>query len=422
MAQARHGLCQEMGCRNAVGLYPMSSFPVCQHAKSKTVVATGLEWLAAEPFRVFFVSGVVWSVVGVLLWPLFYVEWLGFFPGMVHARLMVEAFGGAFVVGFLGTAGPRMMAAAKLGPVELLVFFLLHQFSAVSHLLLWQRWGDGLFALLLAALLLALGVRMVGSRRESPPQLLLAVCGLVCGLVGAVMWATPSWISSSERYRLAGLLLYQGMLLPPTLGIGSFLFPRMLGGAFGEAKTTKTRRRKGLWALIAALLLVLSFGLEAYGWPTLGYLLRAGSAVGYLLLEVRWQRATDTVWGTLSKGLLWALGSGLLGLLLAALFPVQRVSVEHFLYAGGFGLLMLVVGSRVVFGHSGELAGFERPKSWPARWLIFLAILAAATRATTGFLPQLTVSHHIYAALTWAGAGLLWLVWHRKRFFKHDEE
>lgn len=138
-------------------------------------------------------------------------------------------------------------------------------------------------------------------------------------------------------------------------------------------------------------------------------------------MEVRWRRRADGApRGTLAKGLLWALGSGLLGLLMAAAYPAQRVSVEHLVYAGGFGLLMLVVGSRVLFGHSGELEGFER-RSWTGRTLIFLALLAAATRATTGFLPQLTVTHHVYAALTWAAAGVLWLVWHGRRFGRRDE-
>ena len=54
----------------------------------------GLHWLAAEPYRVFFYSGAVWSVIGVLLWPLFYTKWIGFYPGFAHARLMIEAFGG----------------------------------------------------------------------------------------------------------------------------------------------------------------------------------------------------------------------------------------------------------------------------------------------------------------------------------------
>lgn len=114
-------------------------------------------------------------------------------------------------------------------------------------------------------------------------------------------------------------------------------------------------------------------------------------------------------------GLFWALGLGMVGLLLAAVFPVQRVSVEHLLYVGGFGMLMLVVGSRVLFGHSGEIEGFER-NSWIARVILFLLVLAAVTRATTGFFPQLTVTHHVYAALTWGTVGIVWLIWHGRRF------
>jgi hypothetical protein len=153
----------------------------------------------------------------------------------------------------------------------------------------------------------------------------------------------------------------------------------------------------------------------------IGGLLRVAVAVGYLGMEVRWRaRSGDAPRGTLAKGLVWALGAGMIGLLMAAVFPVQRVSVGHLLFVSGFGLLMLVVGSRVLFGHSGELAGFEQ-KSWMARAMIFLALLAAATRATTGFLPQLTVTHHVYAALTWAAVGGLWLKWHWRRFGKRGD-
>lgn len=402
----------------------MSTFPQCKHAKRKTVLSggLGLSWLASEPFRVFFFSGAVWSVIGVLLWPLFYGGWLGFFPNLAHARLMIEAFGGAFVVGFLGTAGPRMASAPKLTVAELVVLFGLHQAGAMCHLRQEHAWGDRLFALLLVSLLLMLVIRVVRFRKEMPPpQMLLALTGLGCGIAGAVMLGFPALAATPERYRFAGLLLYQGLLLPPVLGIGSFLFPRMLGGAFGEPGSAREAGAKRRRALIAAVLLVGSFFLEADGWVAAGVLLRLGVAAGYLLLEVRWRRQPGGAQrGTLARGLLWALGSGAAGLALAAVFPVQRVSVEHLLYAGGFGPLMLVVGSRVLFGHSGEVEGFER-RSWTARTLIFLALLAAATRATTGFLPQLTVTHHVYAALTWAAVGGLWLAWHRRRFGRREE-
>ena len=91
----------------------MSTFPACKHRKHKArgPRKDGLRWLAAEPYRLFFASGALWSIVGVSLWPLFHAQLLSFYPNLVHARLMIEAFGGAFVVGFLGTAGPRMATA-----------------------------------------------------------------------------------------------------------------------------------------------------------------------------------------------------------------------------------------------------------------------------------------------------------------------
>ncbi|HEY1052211.1 MAG TPA: NnrS family protein, partial [Prosthecobacter sp.] len=157
------------------------SFPVCRHHRKASAPAASLRWLAAEPYRVFFASGAVWSIVGVLLWPLYYAQLLGFYPGMAHARIMIEAFGGAFVVGFLGTAGPRMATAPKLTPMELVWLLALHQACALCHLSLRMSWGDGLFVALLFSLLLCLVVRVLRFRQETPPpQMLLALAGLLC--------------------------------------------------------------------------------------------------------------------------------------------------------------------------------------------------------------------------------------------------
>ena len=399
----------------------MSQFPACKHKKHKAKVPrkTGLNWLAAEPYRLFFASGALWSLVGVSLWPLFYAQQLGFYPNLVHARLMIEAFGGAFVVGFLGTAGPRMASAPKLTQLELMWLFALHQASAICHLRLMHVWGDGLFALLLGSLMLCLVLRVLRFRKEAPPpQMLLAVTGLSCGLVGALMLLSSSTMLDVQRLRLANLLLYQGLLLPPVLGIGAFVFPRMLGGDFGDPKTAMQSREKLIRSIVAAMLLVSSFFLEAYGQVTIGYLLRAAVAVTYLLLEVRWKTSQS---GSLTTGLFWALGLGGLGMLLVPTNPLQHVSIEHLLYVGGFGMLMLVVGSRVLYGHSGDLEGFFVKSKW-VRFLIFLGVLTATTRATPAWVPSTTVSHHIYAAWTWGILICLWLVWHRRRFVKRDEE
>lgn len=397
------------------------SFPACKHKKHKAKGPRkhGLRWLASEPYRVFFASGAMWSIIGVSLWPLFYAQLIGFYPNFVHARIMIETFGAAFVVGFLGTAGPRMATAPKLTPPELLWLFALHQACGISHLTLHMALGDAFFIALLGSLLLSLLIRVIRFRKEAPPpQMLLALTGLACGIAGAAMQLSPATLMDPQRLRLANLLLYQGLLLPPVLGIGSFVFPRMLGGDFGEAKTAAQVRMKLLRAIAAAALIVSSFFLEAFGQVTLGYALRAIVAASYLLIEVTWKTKQS---GSLTTGLFWALIISWLGIVLSPLFYAQHVSIEHLLYIGGFGMLMLIVGSRVLFGHSGDLEGFFVKSKW-VRFLIFLGILTATTRATPAWVPSTTVSHHVYAAWTWGVLAALWLLWHRRRFVKGDEE
>jgi len=380
-------------------------------------------WLAEEPFRPFFCVGALWSIVGVCLWPLFYGGYLGYHPGVAHARLMIEGFGGAFVVGFLGTAGPRMATAPKLTPLELGFLFLLHQAAALCQLATLTAWGDRLFALLLLSLLAALVVRVVRFREDlPPPQMLLAITGILCGAVGAILLSLPGTAGAPPVHLFASLLLYQGFLLAPILGIGSFLFPRILGREFGEPANEAEARTKRIRTVGAAVLLLASFVIEAAGWRIAGWLLRAFVVGGYLLIEIQWRRTPgEAPAGTIATGVRWALLLGVAGLLSAGFFPGRGAGVEHLLYIGGFGLLMLMVASRVLFGHSGELANFNRI-AWFPRLLISLGILAMATRVTTGFLPALTVSHHIYASLTWALLATLWLAWHRRRFLRRELE
>lgn len=401
------------------------SFPACKHRKKSAHPAGPgvLTWLAAEPFRLFFFSGALWSIIGVSLWPLFYAGQLSFYPSLTHARLMIQAFGAAFVVGFLGTAGPRMATAPKLTPMELLTLFALHTANGVLHLMLEIRAADACFLAMLGLLLACLVVRVVRFRKDAPPpQMLLALTGLGCGIAGTVMGLNAEWIASPENHRLAGLLVYQGLLLPPVLGIGSFIFPRILGGDFGAPEEPKARQASLLRAVSATALIVGSFFVETAGHPVPAYLLRAGTAAGYLLIEIRWRRAPGhPPRGTLPRGLFWALVTGLAGLAATGLAYDRRIGMEHLLFVGMFGLLILIVGSRVLFGHSGELEGFSR-RTWQARTLIALAFIAATTRASAEFWPTITISHHKYAAWLWGLACLLWLIWHRRRFLKRDTE
>jgi uncharacterized protein involved in response to NO len=49
------------------------------------------------------------------------------------------------------------------------------------------------------------------------------------------------------------------------------------------------------------------------------------------------------------------------------------------------------------------------------RWVVWLVIVAAATRATADLVPSTRISHLIYAALTLAAVFVLWFSAHGRR-------
>lgn len=393
------------------------SFPACRHAKRKPKPAVRtLVWLGSEPYRLFFLSGILFSIAGVAMWPLFFSGHFPFYPGVSHARVMIEAFGGAFVIGFLGTAGPRMLSAPRLTPWELGLFFLLHLANGLCHLRGLTLPGDLLFLALLGGFALSLGVRVAFFRKEwPPPAMLLAATGLACGIAGTILWLNPAWMERPDIRRLAGLLLYQGFLLGPVMGVGIFLFPRLLGGEFGE---NVTFRRMAL--AVAALLA--SFAVEVWMNPASGQILRAAAFL-FALAHVRWRRPKDAPSpGTMANALrFWCLPLAVLGLIAPVVSPLQHIALDHLLFVGGFGLLCLIAGSRVLFGHSGSLALFAKG-SWIARGIVFAAVLAALTRASANFMPKIMISHYEYAAWSWAGGAALWAGWHARRFFQKDPD
>ena len=401
------------------------SFPVCRHAKRKPrTISNPLVWLGSEPYRIFFLSGILFSIAGVMMWPLFYKGYLSFYPGVSHARVMIQAFAGAFVVGFLGTAGPRMLSAPRLKPWELVLLFFLHLTGGLCHLRGMTVWGDSLFLALLLGFAAALGVRFVGFRKEllPPPPLLLAATGLICGIAGTLLWLNPAWLVTPGVHRLAGLLLYQGFLLGPVMGVGIFLFPRLLGSDFGGPEPGAETRKSWRNVSIVALALVASFGVEVWLNQNAGLLLRAAAFV-FALSNVRWLlKPGSPKIGSLANALrIWCLPLALAGLIAPVFYYSRHIAVDHLLFVSGFGLVCLIAGSRVLFGHSGRVERFAN-RSWTARIIVFAIVLAALTRVSADFLPRVTITHYEYAAWSWIAGAALWAIWHAPRFFKKDDE
>jgi uncharacterized protein involved in response to NO len=368
--------------------------------------------VAKEPFRLFFVAAVVVGIIGVALWPLYFGGLIQFYPGQKHARLMAYGFFGGFIVGFLGTALPRMLSTAPLRLAQVALLFFVYAGMAVALLAGQIVWGDSLFIALLTLFAGFMACRFRSRQDTPPPGFILVLLALACAAAGAVMSIAQNYSEQAFFWgSLQHLLAYQGFMLLPILGVGAFLLPRFFG-AESRDDFPETVRPPGNWwqragwaSSIGALILV-SFWMEAGGWLRAGPALRFGVTLVYLAGSVPFYKPAKTR-QALSLLLRVALVLLLAGFLANVILPAYRVSLLHLTLIGGFAVITLVVATRVIYGHSGNLPLLARPNRW-LWWVGGLMLLAMATRISGDFLPKILGSHYTYGAVVWIIAVLIW--------------
>jgi uncharacterized protein involved in response to NO len=150
-----------------------------------------------------------------------------------------------------------------------------------------------------------------------------------------------------------------------------------------------------------------------------GYMLRGLVIVLWFAMESPILRR-GKISSTPGNAVRWAISGIAAGCICAALWPQQRVGSLHLFFVSGIGLITLTVGTRVILGHAGRHDLLGGKILW-LRWLTGLVILAATTRMSADFLPNIRVSHHKYAAWTWALVSLIWLV-ALGRYLLRDED
>lgn len=392
-----------------------------------------LDRMCEEPFRVFFPLGLLASVLGVLLWPAYYGHWFQW-RGMelvfedvsaVHARWMICGFGGCFVIGFLGTAAPRLIGAGTFSRFEMIwhVSVALAVFSALGFGGGQVAVADLLNAIWLLGVLCSLAYRLLAEGKDVPPPgFPLVILGMVLACVSSVTLALDPIITLEPGTRqLARLALFQGFVWLPILGVAPYMLPRFFGRESMHAFDESESIPRGWWqrlvpGLLAAVCVLASFVMEVRGFVRSGLVLRAVATGVYLLMAVP-GLSSGLRRGGLVVALRVAVLSVVAGWFVAAWFAAPefakvRIGWLHLSLIAGAGLLMLTVATRVFLGHSGRhdrLAG-------PMRWFHViwgLVLLAATTRASAELLPRIKQSHHIYAAGTWVVIVLLWTWWIR---------
>ena len=296
-------------------------------------------------------------------------------------------------------------------------------FAAALSGVAWLHWtgrtlsGDVLFFCTIATLVFLMSVRAIFRRDTPPPAFVLVAMGMVCALLGSASQVVASVAPSvlpDAVVPLGRLLLNQGYLLLPIMGIGAFLLPRFFGlpsrQSFDESMSLPEGWVRGaLFALSCGLGVVAGFVLEAAGHPSAGCGLRAAALVVYFFHEVPLHRA-GLGCGSLALGLRISLVAIPTGYILMSVQPWHLLAFVHVVFITGFSLLTFIVASRVVLGHSGQNSKF-RATLPPVLALCALLTLAMLSRVSADWMPAGQMSHYAYAAIAWIAGVLLWGLW-----------
>src|SRR6185295_15661934 len=95
------------------------------------------------------------------------------------------------------------------------------------------------------------------------------------------------------------------------------------------------------------------------------------------------------------------------GVWVVAAAPKYRADFLHLLFAGGFSLLILAIGTRVTLSHGGHDLSAEK-RSWPLRIGLTLALVATLARVGAPFAPNTYFDHLMWAALCWMAGMIVW--------------
>jgi uncharacterized protein involved in response to NO len=371
----------------------------------------------ADPYRIFFPLGILMGVAGVMIWPLYYWNVIGWYNGRSHAFVQTDCFLYAFIVGFLWTAIPRFTGAAgPARPVQYVVASLIVA-QAIAFDLRQFPVGHVLF---IVSHLIVIDVlaRCYSQRRHPPPETFALVgIGLFAGLIAAVVNAgiAVEWIPP-ELDLMGRRLMTEGMVLLLVLGVGGFLGPRLLGfaefpnlqniGSLRESKTPRWLTMKRYLYAVAGIALLLSVIFEyAVTLPALAWF-RAGIVTTLVMVTIRPYRRplSDTTLAFCVWTAFWLLVGGSW---LVVIVPKFRIDFMHILFMGGFTLLVLAVGTRVVLSHGAHSLS-EEHRSWPLRIGLTTGLVALLARLGAPFVPGSYFSHLAWAAVLWMIGILIW--------------
>jgi hypothetical protein len=244
-----------------------------------------------------------------------------------------------------------------------------------------------------------------------PPNFVLVILGFVNAIGGiALMFAAHGVADGAFLDQFGSLLLNQGFVLFPILGVGAFFFPKLLGGAKPEPADLNIAvavwRKRAIVAAVTGAVIWISFVLEALDWQRIAALIRGSTVLCYLAFQGHlFEKPSGPPF------LAQCFRFGALLLILALFFPAAlptfRVANLHLAFIGGFTIILFTVSTRVILGHSGHGHLFQKRLPFLITAFVLL-IVAMLARVGADFVLPARNSHLVYAALIWLLAALVW--------------
>jgi uncharacterized protein involved in response to NO len=373
--------------------------------------------ICEEPYRLFFPLGVLAGIFGVSHWLLYALGFLREYSAVFHSSIQTQLYVSLFIFGFLMTAGPRFAGAPHATAKEVVVFVIL--FLSMFICLIFYNWllSEILFIISLLMLGLFLFQRMLKKGVYKPPaEFVWIPIGILCGVIGSMLSiAGRTSLLPSVALAVGKPMKEQGFILSVVMGVGGFLGPRLMGflGLMqpselrSMAEAQKKRLQRMRIHFFAGIMLFTSFWLEGKGWIVPAYGLRAL----IVTLELLWTTAIYRIPTAreLFARLLWfALWMVIVGYWGVALWPMQRKTMLHLVFIGGFSVMIFAVATMVVLSHAGEGERLKKPL-WALRFAAAGVILALLFRFIASFFPVHYFGWLAVAAVCWASAGFCWL-------------
>jgi hypothetical protein len=221
-----------------------------------------------------------------------------------------------------------------------------------------------------------------------PASLVVSVAGHFLMVMGSLGVGPTSLVALGHD------LAYYAFMLGIVLGVGSKIIPAFTG--HGPVMNVSAKYIYGMMVLFFA-----SFFVQSLGDLRWGLFLRL-AAVAFVGLQIwRIQQRPPNPSKT-SMGLWLSCWGVVLATLGAFLFPTMLLQWNHFLFIAGFGLMTLMIGSRVIFAHG----GFDVMKEGEHPWMVAIIGVLLAAGCVRLFLYS---SEALYRWIL-AGSSVLWLL------------